>query len=293
MSDQDGLISPDEHPATSPTPFSDYKMEPDAATLAAAEAEARSPKEWPDPPAPNPDAPQGDPNVRFNFINPTTGEVTENLTTEEVFELEAKWRADYGAQIQAKIEADNAAFVPESYEEEELPGLRVYAIDAGVSTGYVCAELPRDGKGTWGDEKILGYGQFKAESYRDTASRLIEQYNTWQPDVVVVEQFDLRPQNNFVADLTPVKVNAVLGYYLPQIVWQTPAQAKSVITDKHLKALSFWPTGKDVNEPDADDVRDSARHLYYYLIKTLRNYDVAARMVPRPKPESDNEKENA
>lgn len=270
MSDQNGLIDPDEYLASSPTPFSDYKVEPDAATLAAAaEAEARSPEEWPDSPPPN-------------------------LTADEVLRIQEKWRVDYDARLQAKIEANNAAFVPEPYEEEEeLPGLRVYAIDAGVSTGYVCAEFPRESKGTWGNEKILGYGQFKAESYRDTVSRLVEQYNAWQPDVIVVEQFDLRPQNNFVADLTPVRVNAVLGYYWPQIVWQTPAQAKSVITDKHLKALGFWPTGKDVSEPDADDVRDSARHLYYYLIKTLRNYDVAARMVPRPKPEGDNEKENA
>lgn len=163
--------------------------------------------------------------------------------------------------------------------------MRVYAIDAGVSTGYVCAELPNDGQGTWGNEKILGYGQFKAESYKDTARRLLDQYTGWKPDVVVVEQFDLRPQNKFVADLTPVKVNAILDFYLPRISWQTPAQAKSVITDRHLRALGFWPTGKEVGEPDADDVRDSARHLYYYLIKTLRNYDVAARMVPRPTPE--------
>lgn len=162
--------------------------------------------------------------------------------------------------------------------------MRVYAIDAGVSTGYVCAELPSEGQGTWGNETILGYGQFKAESYKATARRLLDQYTSWRPDVVVVEQFDLRPQNKFVADLTPVKVNAILDFYLPRINWQTPAQAKSVITDRHLRGLGFWPTGKEVGEPDADDVRDSARHLYYYLIKTLRNYDVAARMVPRPKP---------
>lgn len=166
--------------------------------------------------------------------------------------------------------------------------MRVYAIDAGVSTGYVCAELPNEGRGTWGNEKILGYGQFKEESYKATARRLIDMYTGFQPDVVVVEQFDLRPQNKFVADLTPVKVNAILDFYLPRIDWQTPAQAKSVITDRHLQALGFWPTGTDVGEPDADDARDSARHLYYYLIKTLRNYDIAARMVPRPRPTDEN-----
>lgn len=233
----------------------------------------------------------------YEFVDPDTGEVTKGLTIKEVMELQNRWRDEHEARVQAKIEADAAAFVPVGeYEEDkgsaqpeqpEQPGLRVYAIDAGVSTGYICAELPREGKGTWGNEKILGYGQFKEESYKTTARRLIDMYTGWQPDVVVIEQFDLRPQNNFVADLTPVKVNAILDYSLPGIDWQTPAQAKSVITDGHLQALGFWPTGKDVAEPDADDVRDSARHLYYYLIKTLRNYDVAARMVPRPKPADD------
>lgn len=239
-----------------------------------------------------------DPDVApvYEFVNPDTGEITKGLTIKEVLKVQEQWRADHEARVQAEIEAANAAFVPSGESEadeeadsgvkEEPPGLRVYAIDAGVSTGYICAELPREGKGTWGNEKILGYGQFKAEEYRTTARRLIDQCAAWQPDVVVVEQFDLRPQNKFVADLTPVKVNAILDYSLPGIEWQTPAQAKSVITDKHLQALGFWPTGKDVAEPDADDVRDAARHLYYYLIKTLRNYDVAARMVPRPAVES-------
>lgn len=110
MSDADGIISQEDY--DHPTPISNYKVEPDAETLAAAEAEARSPKKWPDPPEPNPDAPQGDPNVRFEFVNPDTGETTTNLTASEVFELEEQWRADYDARIQAEIEAANAAFVP-------------------------------------------------------------------------------------------------------------------------------------------------------------------------------------
>ena len=117
MNDANGFISQEEYDRA--IPATNYKVEPDAATLAAAEEEARSPKKWPDPPAPNPDAPQGDPNVRFEFINSTTGEVTKNLTSEEVFELEERWRADYEARVQAKIEADAAAFVPDPYDEGE------------------------------------------------------------------------------------------------------------------------------------------------------------------------------
>lgn len=106
-----------------PVPPTSYKVEPDAATLAAAEEEeeeeARSPKKWPDPPAPNPDAPKGDPNARFEFINPTTGEITENLTADEVFALEEQWRADCEARVRAELETLNAAFVPSPDSAEE------------------------------------------------------------------------------------------------------------------------------------------------------------------------------
>lgn len=70
-----------------------------------------------------PDMPPEDPPIRdtgvlYTFINPTTGEVTTNLTDTEVFELEEKWRADYDARLQAKIEADAAAYVPPDDDED-------------------------------------------------------------------------------------------------------------------------------------------------------------------------------
>lgn len=113
---RDGILPAGYEP---PMPVNNYKMEPDAATLAAAEEEAQNPKKWPDPPPPNPDAPQGDPDVRFDWVDPDTGKITPNLTADEVFELEEKWRADYDARVQAKIEADAASFVPEPFEEDE------------------------------------------------------------------------------------------------------------------------------------------------------------------------------
>lgn len=70
-------------------------------------------------PPPPPEAPWKDSGARYTFINPDTGETTTNLTGPEVIELEEKWRADYEAAVQAKIEADNAAYVPPPYEENE------------------------------------------------------------------------------------------------------------------------------------------------------------------------------
>lgn len=161
---------------------------------------------------------------------------------------------------------------------------RILAVDAGVSTGWVLGEQPSNPH----DEgsEILDFGQFKHDHWEDTVTELLTKF-TSEPTTLVVEQFDLRPNNKFRADLTTVKVNSTLSYCATawnpkaRIVWQTPGQAKGVITDKALKVLGFWPTGKTVGCPDADDVRDAARHFYYYVIKTCHDANLAARMGGR------------
>lgn len=161
---------------------------------------------------------------------------------------------------------------------------RILAIDAGVSTGWVLGEQPSNPH----DEgsEILDFGQFKHDHWEDTVTELLTKF-TSDPTTLVIEQFDLRPNNKFRADLTTVKVNSTLSYCATawnpkaRIVWQTPGQAKGVITDKALKTLGFWPTGKTVGCPDADDVRDAARHFYYYAIKTCHDANLAARMGGR------------
>lgn len=161
---------------------------------------------------------------------------------------------------------------------------RILAVDAGVSTGWVLGEQPSNPY----DEgsEILDFGQFKHDHWEDTVTELLTKF-TSEPTTLVIEQFDLRPNNKFRADLTTVKVNSALSYCATawnpkaRIVWQTPGQAKGVIPDKTLKALGFWPTGKTVGCPDADDVRDAARHFYYYVIKTCHDANLAARMGGR------------
>ena len=77
-----------------------------------------------------------------------------------------------------------------------------------------------------------------------------------------------------------MKVNAIMDYIYDRrpIVYQTPTQAKTLVRDATLKALGFWPTGKSVDQPDADDVRDAARHLYHYCAMTLRLKGLLERM---------------
>lgn len=162
----------------------------------------------------------------------------------------------------------------------------ILAYDPGVSTGWVVGCVVDD------DLSIVGYGQFVSKSHVDTATQLMMLADDYDAQVIVAEKFDLRPHNQFAADLTPVKVNATMDYLLSlentpgytggayKVFYQTPAQAKRLITDSALKRLDFWPTGKDVGQPDANDVRDAARHLFRYGITQQGLKGLAARIAP-------------
>lgn len=154
--------------------------------------------------------------------------------------------------------------------------MKILAYDPGVSTGWVIAET----SGT--DLEVLDFGQFVFANHVDTVRALatLVQMNGYTDEYeIVAERFDLRPGNKFMADLTPVKVNAAMNLLFDGIIYQTPAQAKALVTDRALKNLGFWPTGKTVGQPDANDVRDAARHLFYYATAKLRLTGTARRMT--------------
>lgn len=155
----------------------------------------------------------------------------------------------------------------------------ILAYDPGVSTGWVVGEVKDQ------DVDIIDYGQFVEPSHIDTARFLMGKVQEHWCRQVVGEQFDLRPGNTFTANLSPVKVNALMDYLVqerdPQsrIFYQTPAVSKTLITDVRLKRLGFWPTGKHVGYKDANDVRDAARHLYRHCVQTLRLTGTCRRMA--------------
>lgn len=155
------------------------------------------------------------------------------------------------------------------------------AIDAGVSTGIVIA-----GAHTDGSIEILHYDQFVCDNHIDTVTTITSAVEDIAIELglfqchftIIMEQFDLRPQNKFIADLTTVKVNAALEYELTwhwtlaeEIIYQTPAQAKGLVKNSALKNLGWYLTGKQVNAKDANDVNDAMRHLVYYLVKHKKN----------------------
>lgn len=151
---------------------------------------------------------------------------------------------------------------------------RVMAVDPGKSTGIVVADF-RDDR----EPSIIHVQQLKHEHWMSNVYDILTTYNEYAPDVTVCEQFDLRPGNNFLADLTPVKINSVLEWEIGDIVWQTPAMAKTTMPDHVLKLLGFWPTGASVGQPDADDARDAGRHLFLWAVTKRHDEAVIARII--------------
>lgn len=151
---------------------------------------------------------------------------------------------------------------------------RVMAVDAGKSTGIVVGDFCDDR-----EFSIIHTHQIKYDYWASSVYDILATYNEYAPDVIVCEQFDLRPGNNFLADLTPVKINSVLEWEIGDIVWQTPAMAKTTIPDNVLKILGFWPTGSTVGQPDADDARDAGRHLFLWAVTKRHDEAVIARII--------------
>lgn len=151
---------------------------------------------------------------------------------------------------------------------------RVMAVDAGKSTGIVIADFHDDR-----EFSIIHVQQLRHEYWMSSVYDVLTTHNEYAPDVFVCEQFDLRPGNNFLADLTPVKINSVLEWEIGDIVWQTPAMAKTTIPDNVLKILGFWPTGTSVGQPDANDARDAGRHLFLWAVTKRHDEAVIARII--------------
>jgi len=157
------------------------------------------------------------------------------------------------------------------------------SIDAGQSTGVAIIDYPNNGP-----MQVVHLDQFVG-SLSPTVEELLWLNFSYQPGVIAAERFDLRPGNKFLADLTTVEVNGTLKYLWgdDNIVWQTPAQAKTLVNDMILKRLDLWVTGKQFGQPDADDVRDALRHNIRYAVQELKHRPTIEEGWPKPAEEED------
>ena len=157
----------------------------------------------------------------------------------------------------------------------------IVGIDPGVTTGWVVADY------TEGVPHIIEYGQERFDGPTEAARFIISRLLP-DADVVILEQFDLRPHNKFTAELSPVEINAILKYWVEylgdsrtQLVFTTPAQHKALVTNEVLKRLGWYIMPRQVQQKDANDVRDAFRLLTHHLVE--REHDREFTLVGWPR----------
>lgn len=138
------------------------------------------------------------------------------------------------------------------------------SLDPGMSTG-ICIGTYSD-TAPWIRKAVFQVG--------GGLPGFLEWYRSGLPDfkkdaVWVSEKFILRA-NDFVADLTAVRIEAALETLGIKAHYQLRT-AKALIPDHTLKRLDLWLTGKDVMAPDANDANDATRHALVYMRTHLRH----------------------
>ena len=159
--------------------------------------------------------------------------------------------------------------------------MRIVAVDPGISTGWVVANYGG------GVPEIVEYGQERFDGPIKAAHYVISRLLP-DADVLILEQFDLRPQNKFTAELSPVEINAIIKYWAAylgdsrlQLVFTTPAQHKGLVTNEALKNIGWYVMPKQVGQKDADDARDAFRLLTHYLVTVEKDKEFTLCGWPR------------
>lgn len=100
----------------------------------------------------------------------------------------------------------------------------------------------------------------------------------YKHDHVVSEKFVLSGGNEFVADLTPVKVEGTLDLLYGDELHYRTRDLKSQVSDDLLREIGWWKTGEDVEWEDGRDVNDAINHMLGYVafdlqhLPTLKRY---------------------
>lgn len=141
----------------------------------------------------------------------------------------------------------------------------IFSFDPGKVTGVAY--------GTFSDTEPLTVGDADAWPYELLATSGVRLMADMQmPDHVVSELFTLRSGNEFTADLTAKKVEALLevAFGLDKIHWRDPS-TKSQVPDEILKQHDLWRTGEDVDWEDGRDANDAIIHMLGYVAFELKH----------------------
>lgn len=139
---------------------------------------------------------------------------------------------------------------------------RIITLDPGKITGVAT--------GWFSDVDPLTVRSVHAIEYSKIVTPAWWDWVDGQFDVVVSEKFELR-NNDFAADLHPVRIEGMMDLMLPyRVVYRSPA-LKSQVKDDILKEHGLWKTGKDVDWEDGRDVNDALIHMIGHVAFTMKH----------------------
>lgn len=142
----------------------------------------------------------------------------------------------------------------------------VEAYDPGKITGWARGWFDNDTP-----LQLTNVGAIEYKDFLDSAFFLTLHADAEYVDHVVAEQFDLRTNNAFAADLTGVRVEGILDVaYEGRVVYRSRTK-KSQVSDELLRKLGWWKTGRDVDWEDGRDANDAIIHLLGYVAFDLKH----------------------
>ena len=177
-----------------------------------------------------------------------------------------------------------------SYPRQKVP---ILAFDPGGTTGWSLLVLPRKINGkdvfsfnldtilhtlTWEHGELVTTGDEDGAAYQ-----MAKMCNAWPNAAIVVEDFILRSERKEKSRdlLSPVRLTAKLETYLwkgnRKPLLQTPAQAKTTVTDER---LALW--GVKVDDGLPDHARDADRHAVLFLRRCIGPQGVAVKRAAWP-----------
>lgn len=137
----------------------------------------------------------------------------------------------------------------------------VLALDPGYATGIATGHFDDNTPLQLEDAIIVPY-----EMWPEVWLAMSEEHF----DHVTSESFDLK-DNDFKADLTPVKIEGTLDLLFGDQVVYRDRTLKSQVSDQLLKDIGWWKTGKDVMWEDGRDANDAIIHLLGYVAFNLKH----------------------
>lgn len=155
----------------------------------------------------------------------------------------------------------------------------VVAFDPGGDTGWTVFSIY--GEAMWDEEYLITAniihweaGEFVG-SLDDQVDEAVELVNAWEDADIVSEDFILGQFLPGREVLDPVRVNAKLEYAIrPRYVHlQSPALAKTTITDDRLRDMGLWQDERLVGKKDA---RSAVRHALTFA-RRRRESNISSR----------------